>query len=97
MIHFAPPSVIMAGGLLWSSTGMLLASLSGSYILLVCGVALSGLGRAAYHPLAMAMLSRIFGRESIGRAFSLHLRRKPVIVGVVPHRQLFDPWVYPGL
>ena len=33
----------------------------------------SGLGRATYHPLAVTILSRVFGRDRLGRAIGFHL------------------------
>ena len=73
LVHLAPISAILVGGLLCSSVGMLLASLSTSYGALVWISAVSGIGRSTYHPLAVTMLSRIFGRDSFGRAMALHL------------------------
>ena len=73
LVHLAPVSAILVGGLLWSSAGMFLASLSASYAALVWISAFSGIGRSTYHPLAVTMLSRIFNREFLGRAMGLHL------------------------
>lgn len=73
LVYLAPTSVIMAGGILWSSVGMFLTSLSTSYGMLIWISVISGIGRATYHPLAVAMLSRVFGSDSLGRAMALHL------------------------
>lgn len=73
LVHLAPISFILVGGLLWSSVGMFLATLSTSYGKLLWISAVSGIGRSPYHPLAVTTLSRIFGRESLGRAMALHL------------------------
>jgi len=73
LVHFAPVSIIMVGGLIWLSIGMFLASWSSSYGFLVWISAISGIGKATYHPLALTLLSRIFGKESLGRAVALHL------------------------
>ena len=73
LVHIVPISVLLVGGLLWSSIGMFLASWSSSYKMLVWISAVSGIGRATYHPLAVTMLSRTFRRDSLGRAMALHL------------------------
>lgn len=73
LVHVAPVSTILVGGLLWSSAGMLLASFSPSYAALVWISACSGIGRSTYHPLAVSMLSRIFSRDFLGRAIGFHL------------------------
>ena len=52
---------------------MFLASFSTSYAALLWLSAISGLGRSTYHPLAVTILSRIFGRKSLGRAIGFHL------------------------
>jgi MFS family permease len=73
LVHFFPASYVLTGGLLWSSIGMFLASFSTSYAALLWLTAISGLGRSTYHPLAVTILSRIFGRKSLGRAIGFHL------------------------
>lgn len=84
LVHLAPISLILAGGLLWSSAGMCLASMSSSYGLLAGVSAISGLGRSTYHPLAVTILSRLFGRESLGRALALHLSASSVGMVIAP-------------
>ncbi len=84
LVHLAPISAILVGGLLCSSVGMLLASLSYSYGGLVWISAISGIGRSTYHPLAVTMLSRIFGRDSFGRAMGLHLSGSSAGMVVAP-------------
>jgi FSR family fosmidomycin resistance protein-like MFS transporter len=84
LVRFAPASTILVGGLLWSSVGMFLASFSASYAVLVWASAVSGIGRATYHPLAVSMISRIFGKESLGRAIGLHLSSSAVGQMVAP-------------
>jgi len=84
LVHLAPISAILVGGLLCSSVGMLLASLSHSYGALVWISAISGIGRSTYHPLAVTMLSRIFGRDSLGRAMALHLSGSSAGMVVAP-------------
>jgi MFS family permease len=73
LAHVAPASAVLVGGLLWSSTGMLLASFSVSYGMLVWISAIGGIGRSTYHPLAISLLSRIFDRDFLGRAIGFHL------------------------
>ena len=73
LVYLAPVSTILVWGMLWSSAGMLLASFSTSYTALVWISALSGIGRSTYHPLAVTLLSRFFGRDSLGRAMGFHL------------------------
>ena len=84
LVHLAPISAILVGGLLCSSMGMLLASLSSSYGALVWISAVSGIGRSTYHPLAVTTLSRIFGRDSFGRAMALHLSGSSAGMVVAP-------------
>ena len=84
LVHLAPISAILGGGLLCSSVGMLLASLSSSYGALVWISAVSGIGRSTYHPLAVTTLSRIFGRDSFGRAMALHLSGSSAGMVVAP-------------
>ena len=90
LVHFFPASSILTGGLLWVSVGMFLASFSTSYVLLLSLSAVSGFGRATYHPLAVTILSRIFGRNSLGRAIGFHLSGSgagmvlaPLLVGLL--------------
>jgi MFS family permease len=73
LVHFAPVAMVLVGGLFWSSAGMLMASLSTSYAMLIWMSAISGIGRATYHPLAVTVLSRTFVRERFGRVMGLHL------------------------
>jgi len=73
LIVFAPASTILVGGLLWLSFGMFLSTLSASYGVMVLLSGVSGIGGATYHPLAVSLLSRVFGRDSLGRAIALHL------------------------
>jgi MFS family permease len=73
LVLFVSPVTVLVGGLIWSSAGMLVASLSPTYATLIWVSAISGMGRATYHPLAMTMLSRIFPREFLGRAIGIHL------------------------
>ncbi len=73
LVLFAPPVTVLVGGLIWSSAGMLIASLSPTYTLLIWIAAVSGIGRATYHPLAMTILSRIFPRDYLGRVIAIHL------------------------
>jgi MFS transporter, FSR family, fosmidomycin resistance protein len=73
LVHLAPPYAIIAGGLFWCSIGMFLATLSISYGMLVWTFGAGGVGRAPYHPLAATLLSRVFGRDRLGRAIALHM------------------------
>jgi len=73
LVHFAPASVILTAGFLWTSVGMFLASLASGYGMLAWVFTASGIGRATYHPLAVTVLSRVFGREALGRAIALHM------------------------
>jgi len=84
LVHLAPISLILTGGLLWSSIGMCLASMSSSYGLLVGVSAISGIGRSTYHPLAVTILSRLFGKESFGRALALHLSASSAGMVIAP-------------
>jgi MFS family permease len=90
LVHLASTSAIMTGGLLWLSVLMFLASLSTSYGTLIWIAAIGGVGRATYHPFAVAMLSRIFKKDYLGRAMALHLSGSslgqmigPLLVGVL--------------
>ena len=73
LVYFVPAPALLVGGMLWSSVGMILASLSMSFTLLVWVAAISGIGRAPYHPLAVSILSRVYGRALLGRVIGLHL------------------------
>lgn len=73
LVHLFPASSVLTGGLIWSSIGMFIASFSTTYAALFWLSAFSGLGRATYHPLAVTILSRIFGRNRLGRAIGFHL------------------------
>ncbi len=73
LVHLVSASTALVGGLLWTSAGMFLASLSASYAVLVWVSACSGIGRSTYHPLAVSMLARIFERDFLGRAIGFHL------------------------
>lgn len=73
LVHLAPPYAIIAGGLFWCSIGMFLATLSTSYGMLTLTFGAGGIGRAPYHPLATTLLSRVFGRDRLGRAIALHM------------------------
>lgn len=84
LVHLAPISLILAGGILWSSIGMFLASMSSRYGLLMGVSAISGIGRSTYHPLAVTILSRLFGRESFGRAMALHLSASSAGMVIAP-------------
>ncbi len=84
LVHLAPISLILTGGLLWSSIGMFLASMSSSYGLLMGVSAISGIGRSTYHPLAVTILSRLFGRKSFGRAMALHLSASSAGMVIAP-------------
>lgn len=90
LVHLAPPYALLPVGLIWSSLGTCLASFSISYGMLAWIFAASGIGRATYHPLAITLLSRVFGRDSLGRAISLHMSGSsvgqvaaPFLVGLV--------------
>jgi len=84
LVYFTPAHTLMAGGLIWSSLGMILASFSLSYGMLAWIFAISGIGRATYHPLAATLLSRAYGRESLGRAIALHMSGSSVGHVVAP-------------
>jgi len=73
LVHIFPASYILTGGFVWASIGMFLASFSTSYAAFLWLTAISGFGRSTYHPLAVTILSRIFGRKSLGRAIGFHL------------------------
>lgn len=84
LVHWVPASSVLAGGLIWSSLGMFMASFSTGYRTLFWVSAISGLGRATYHPLAVTILSRIFGRNTLGRAIGLHLSGSGVGMVLAP-------------
>jgi len=84
LVHLMPISVILVTGLLMSSVGMFVASLSSSYKGLVWISAVGGIGRSTYHPLAVTMLSRLFGRDAFGRAMGLHLSGSSIGMVVAP-------------
>ena len=73
LAHFIPSSTIMVSGLLWLSTGMLLATFAGSYWMLASAFSFAGIGRASYHPLSFSLLSRVFPKKSLGRTIGLHM------------------------
>jgi MFS family permease len=73
LAHFIPSSTIMVSGLLWVSTGMLLATFAGSYWMLASAFSCAGIGRASYHPLSFSLLSRISPRKRLGRIMGLHM------------------------
>jgi len=84
LVHLAPITMILVSGLLLMSVGMFIASYSTTYGGLVCISAASGLGRSTYHPLAVTILSRLFGRDAFGRAMGLHLSGSSVGMVVAP-------------
>jgi MFS family permease len=84
LVHFFPASYVLTGGLLWSSIAMVFASFSVTYGVLLWLTAISGLGRATYHPLAVTILSRVFGRDRLGRAIGFHLSGSGVGMVVAP-------------
>jgi MFS family permease len=84
LAHFFPASYVLTGGLLWSSIVMFFASFSVTYGVLLWLTAIGGLGRATYHPLAVTILSRVFGRERLGRAIGFHLSGSGVGMVVAP-------------
>ncbi|MBC8394709.1 MAG: MFS transporter [Deltaproteobacteria bacterium] len=84
LVNWMPASTVLAGGLIWSSLGMFLTSFSLSYTALLWLSAVSGFGRATYHPLAVSILSRIFGRDTLGRAVGLHLSGSGIAMVTAP-------------
>ena len=50
LVYFTPAHTLMAGGMIWSSLGMILASFSLSYGMLAWIFAVSGIGRAPIIP-----------------------------------------------
>ncbi len=93
LVHLAPISTVLVSGLLLMSVGMFIASLSTTYGGLVWISAVGGVGRSTYHPLAVTILSRLFGRDAFGRAMGLHLSGSsagmvvaPFIVGLLLSR-----------
>jgi predicted MFS family arabinose efflux permease len=84
LVHIVPISTIFVSGLLLMSVGMFIASMSTSFGSLVWISTVSGLGRATYHPLAVTMLSRLFGRDAFGRAMGLHLSGSSVGMVAAP-------------
>lgn len=73
LAHFIPSSTIMVSGLIWVSTGMLLATFAGSYWMLASACSFAGIGRASYHPLSFSLLSRVSPKERLGRIMGLHM------------------------
>ncbi len=73
LAHFLPSSTIMVSGLLWLSTGMLLATFAGSYWTLASAFSIAGIGRASYHPLSFSLLSRVSPKKRLGRTIGLHM------------------------
>ena len=84
LVNLFPASSILTAGLLWSSFGMFLVSLSTSYVALLWLSAISGFGCATYHPLSVTILSRVFSRDRLGRAIGLHLSGSGVGMVVAP-------------
>jgi FSR family fosmidomycin resistance protein-like MFS transporter len=73
LVHFLPSSTIMVSGLLWLSTGMLLATFAGSYWMLASSFSFAGIGRASFHPLSFSLLSKVSPKKRLGRIFGLHM------------------------
>jgi MFS family permease len=99
LVYFVPISTILVSGLLWLSVGMFVSSLSSTYGMMVLFSAVGGIGAATYHPLAVTILSRVFGRDSLGRAIALHLSAStmgaviaPLLVGLL---LIYYEWRFP--
>jgi predicted MFS family arabinose efflux permease len=71
--HFIPSSTLIISGLLWLSTGILLATFAGSYWMLAYAFSFAGIGRAPYHPLSFSLLSRVSPEKRLGRILGLHM------------------------
>ncbi|MBW1994812.1 MAG: MFS transporter [Deltaproteobacteria bacterium] len=84
LVHLASIAIVLVSGLLLMSAGMFVASLSPTYAALVWISTAGGVGRSTYHPLAVTILSRIFGRQAFGRAMGLHLSGSQIGMVVAP-------------
>ncbi len=84
LAHFISSSTILVSGLLWLSTGVLLASFAGSFWALTASLSLAGIGRATYHPLSFSLLSKIYPKEKLGRIIGWHMTAPSVAHLICP-------------
>jgi predicted MFS family arabinose efflux permease len=63
---------VLIGGLALQVLGVLLIALAPTYLLLVLGAALAGLGNSVYHPADFAILNAKVAESRLGHAFSSH-------------------------
>lgn len=59
-------------GIVVTALGVLIAGIASSYLLLLAGALVSGVGQAAFHPADYALLEAVVGEEHEGKAFSVH-------------------------
>lgn len=63
---------LITGGMFVMGTGMVLASVSPTYYILLTAVAISGVGGSTYHPAGMSLISDIEKNETEGKAMGVH-------------------------
>jgi len=73
-----------------TAMGITIAGAGGSYLWLLAGAAVSGLGQASYHPANYTIIEAVSPSGSLGRSFSIHsfggiigFAVAPVLVGTV--------------
>jgi len=73
LAYFFHSPTIMVTGLLWVSTGLLMATFAKTYWMLAGAFSLAGMGSATYHPLSFSLLSKLYGKEVLGRIVGYHM------------------------
>ena len=63
---------VLLGGVGFLTAGTLLAGLSGSYLLLVLGMAIAGIGNSVFHPSDFSILNARVSGPRLGYAYSAH-------------------------
>ncbi len=64
---------IMMSGPLWTSFGMLICGLAGSFMVIMVGVLVGGFGNAMFHPVALASARAFGGSAAKGRSVALFM------------------------
>lgn len=73
LAYLIPSSTLMVTGLLWVSSGLLLATLAKTYWMLAISFSFAGMGSATYHPLSFSLLSKFYDRKILGKITGLHM------------------------
>ncbi|THE65788.1 MFS transporter [Salinadaptatus halalkaliphilus] len=79
---------ILVAGIATTSIGVMVAGLANTYLVLVAGAAISGIGQASFHPANYPLLEAVSDDDRLGKNFSIHtfggyvgFAAAPVIVG----------------